>query len=287
MKFQDILSSLFFLSLGITFILLLLLVYHFRSRIIQSEQKMESIFEVINDIVKEINIMRSVLVSQTQILGNTHNPVSQNTPFTNSSEMVIHPEDQVYDVTMSQSHLIVVSDNEESDEYSDEDSDEDSDDYTDSEDDDNRSDIDVNFITEDILEQKNETKTDDNKIINIQISENELDDIMEEVEEPDLKTENIEIVNMEQVEEVDFDYQEADLNTENVENIKMEEDSAFVYNEDTLEKDDINQIQNSQREVYKKMTPQALKALIISKGITMDTSKLKKNELIKLLLSNE
>ena len=48
-------ETFFFVSLGITFILILLLVYHFRQRFISLEQKCDTMFELINNIVTELN----------------------------------------------------------------------------------------------------------------------------------------------------------------------------------------------------------------------------------------
>ena len=51
-------ETFFFVSLGITFILILLLVYHFRQRFISLEQKCDTMFELINNIVTELNSER-------------------------------------------------------------------------------------------------------------------------------------------------------------------------------------------------------------------------------------
>jgi hypothetical protein len=269
MKFQDILSSLFFLSLGITFVLLLLLVYHFRSRIIQTEQKMDSMFEVINDIVKEINIMRSVIMSQTQILGTNHQP------FVKSEESKNVEEREVYELGRKPNELIVISDSEQDDE-------DDDTEYSSSsfEDDGSDSDSDSEYDGE----KEKEDQIDEVKIVNIQINEDELNDILEDIEE---------VENDENIDDDLDNYEEnnnisnSESNTENIQIFKIDEESSVTLNQETLEKEDANQIHDSQREIYKKMTPQALKALVISKGIATDTSKLKKPDLIKLLLSNE
>ena len=47
-------DTFFFISLGITFILILLLVFHFKQRISTLEQKTETMFEIINNIVQEL-----------------------------------------------------------------------------------------------------------------------------------------------------------------------------------------------------------------------------------------
>jgi len=52
-------ESFFLLSLGVTFVLLVLLVFHFRNRISSLEQKAETMFSLLNNVVTELNNMRS------------------------------------------------------------------------------------------------------------------------------------------------------------------------------------------------------------------------------------
>ena len=51
-------ESFFLLSLGVTFVLLVLLVFHFRNRISSLEQKAETMFSLLNNVVTELNNMR-------------------------------------------------------------------------------------------------------------------------------------------------------------------------------------------------------------------------------------
>lgn len=57
----DFVGTFFFLSLGITFVLILLLVYHFKQRLTDMEQKSDKMFEIVNTIVKEMGNMRRVI----------------------------------------------------------------------------------------------------------------------------------------------------------------------------------------------------------------------------------
>ena len=45
----------FFFTLGITFLLILLLVYHFKQRISNAESKQDTMFEIINNLVQEVS----------------------------------------------------------------------------------------------------------------------------------------------------------------------------------------------------------------------------------------
>lgn len=58
MKIQSMFESFFLLSLGVTFVLLVLLVFHFRNRISSLEQKAETMFSLLNNVVTELNNMR-------------------------------------------------------------------------------------------------------------------------------------------------------------------------------------------------------------------------------------
>jgi hypothetical protein len=53
------LENFFFISLGITFGLILLLIYHFKERMTAVERKGETVYELLTNIVKEINILKS------------------------------------------------------------------------------------------------------------------------------------------------------------------------------------------------------------------------------------
>ena len=49
------LETFFFVSLAITFVLILFLVYHFRQKFTSLETKCDTMFEIINNIVTEMN----------------------------------------------------------------------------------------------------------------------------------------------------------------------------------------------------------------------------------------
>jgi hypothetical protein len=53
-------ENFFFISLGITFVLILLLVYHFKQRMSSVERKGDTMFELMSNVVKEINFLKNV-----------------------------------------------------------------------------------------------------------------------------------------------------------------------------------------------------------------------------------
>jgi hypothetical protein len=48
----------FVISLGITFVLILLLIYHFKQRLTATETKQDTMFEIINNLAQELNNLR-------------------------------------------------------------------------------------------------------------------------------------------------------------------------------------------------------------------------------------
>ena len=60
-KLFGMLENFFYISLGITFALILLLVYHFKQRLSASEKKADTMYEIITGVVQELNAIKSHL----------------------------------------------------------------------------------------------------------------------------------------------------------------------------------------------------------------------------------
>ena len=56
----DFIENFFFISLGITFSLIILLVYHFKERITSMERKGDTMYELITNVVKELQFMKKL-----------------------------------------------------------------------------------------------------------------------------------------------------------------------------------------------------------------------------------
>jgi hypothetical protein len=115
-------DTFFFLSLGIAFVLILLLVYHFKQRLTANETKCDTMFEIVNGLASEVNAMKGAVISSqqqlTQIRGGMASiPVPQGHMFSNMSQ-VEQTQQEVEEIE---------SDDEILDEETDEDSDSDSD----------------------------------------------------------------------------------------------------------------------------------------------------------------
>jgi cobalamin biosynthesis protein CobT len=55
----NFIESFFMLSLGITFVLIVLLVYHFKQRLGSMEQKCDTMFDIVQNLVKELNMVKT------------------------------------------------------------------------------------------------------------------------------------------------------------------------------------------------------------------------------------
>lgn len=139
----NIIETFFFLSLAITFVLILLLVNHFKQRINQLEQKNATMFEIINSMMQQIDmIMYRVKVSPNV----PFQPMSKCEP-----EIVTEIIDDIAVVYNTDSKIVVSDDEEDTDDDND-----DSDDEEEDEDDDK-----IKIISMDIPDNINVEYLDD------------------------------------------------------------------------------------------------------------------------------
>ena len=131
----------FFISLGISFVLILLLVYHFKQRLSVAEGKLDTMFEIINNLAQELSNVKSVIVHNNR----------PSTPFPHN--MVIRPNVPVDSVIMEGGKIEEGEDNSESEYDSD-------DEYSDDEDSDDEkiivSDVDEDDISVDLVSEEYE-----------------------------------------------------------------------------------------------------------------------------------
>ena len=127
MGFYNIMETSFFVSLGITFVLILLLVYHFKQRLGVTEAKQDTMFEIINNIAQEITNIKSGL-----LLHGRHPDTPR--PISEMIQREPEHEQQVCEVPIHGTNLDMVYDGDSSEDESE--SDDDSDDEYESESDD-------------------------------------------------------------------------------------------------------------------------------------------------------
>jgi hypothetical protein len=252
MGFFNFVETFFFISLAITFVLIMMLVYHFKERLSALEKKSNTIVDIINNVVKEITLIKH---------SHSPSPYPMVSAQYNSNPLCIQSQN-------------VDDDSSESSEYE---SDEDSTLYDDLGGEREEEEAEVKSIVElDVIEDRetrvNEEEEPENiKRININLSlpvNEDLDDLedIQEIEPEDLYLED------------------------KIENVEMSENETTVvvnkidgFNESNLEEAKV--VPPVDIEFYRKMEIGALRTLVISKGLATDTKKMKKSDLLRLLES--
>lgn len=245
MEFFNFVETFFFVSLAITFVLIMMLVYHFKERLTIVEKKTNTMFDIITNIVNELNSMRNHPVSDKKINEHIVSGTS-NVPLSTLFSQI--------------PTKIVVSENEDEEE-------EDDDETTDDEENDD--------------EDDEETKI---KIINIDLQANNENNQFEELNESASSIdEDEELYNN----VTDFEaYSNMEYETPESNEVELSSSSSSTTsNEIKVEKS--NKTTNEElTNSYRKMDINALRNLVVEKGIPVDIKKLKKIELIRLLDAN-
>ena len=251
------LETMFFASLGITFVLILFLVYHFKQRVVSLENKCDTMFEIINSMVSEFGQVRSIINASTYNNGNGENHIQEEIMMT---DPIVNHEN--------------VS------EYGDEDSSEDEsgDECSSSED---ESGDEGSSEDESGDEDSNKNESDDNqhpantvKIINVEIT-GDIDAIELNY---DNDNDNDNDDNIAPLEEIEVDHLVVD---------KIENDDDDDNTLDDSSVATFSSVVKKKTDVYKKMTIPVLKSLVIEKGLISDPSKMKKQDLLTLLETND
>jgi hypothetical protein len=276
----DFMGTFFFVSLGITFVLILMLVYHFKQRLSESEQKSDKMFEIINTIVKEMGNMKRAIAE-----------CSVQEPTCPVNDMPYIRRENEYE-------------------------DDDDDDEDHNEDEHDAADADV--ITYDIgqtnyqqrsqennngeydngeyeKEHNDDEQTDDSEEHDDNINNDELPQV--KVVNVDLTYDENDILTDGETSVSEFDLDVENVNNENTDNLIVPELNTTFGEElihvnklnDTgdLPSEESESISEEEKMPYNKMSLTQLRAYAVSHGLLSDSSKMKKNDLIKLLESND
>ena len=253
-----------FLCLGISVLLLALLAYYFTQKVSAQNHKINSMFELVNTMAQEISIMRGKVggsaVNHVAGLSSVVQPVSSHMPFSRSVQM---------DDT-----LIVISEEDETDDGEDETDEEDEDDDDDEEDEE----------TDD--EETDDEETDDEEPFK---HIEEIDD-----EEPFKHIEEMESL----VEEEKTEIKTIHIGEENLEesipcfDLPLEDISSsshtdFIQDLKHIHMGEIDDELEDQKNIdildYKKLSLTKLRSILVEKGIVTDASRMKKPDILKLL----
>jgi hypothetical protein len=304
MSYFNYIESLFLISLGITFVLILFLIYHFKQRITSLEQKTETMFGIVNSIVKDMRTFVQSSFQQVPPIPTTNISLQQEKVTTNKMEE--HEDEE--------------GDEEEEEDEDEEDEDEEDEDEVE----DNNfkilvikedNDIILNGIEEVIApetQQRNITPNEVFEEINVQVSSAETS---VEVHSAEVTSEEVhsEEVTSEEVHSAEVHSAETsvEVTSEEVPQLKVtsvEVPSAEVPSAETsveVTSEEVLQLKVTREESteetitkeekptdeklnYHKLHISELKKLVSTKKLTtQDISKLKKPELIKILEDSE
>jgi hypothetical protein len=267
----DIFNPSFFMFLGILVLVAALLVVYFESKMREQNHKMASMLNLITCMADETNAIKIHLSQQTASFG------------IGGTGLQHHPSSlETNDIHIVKTDLIPVSDD------SDSDSDNDSENSIEDNESDSGSDSGSESISEDIEEVKNIIEigeTPDIKVLKLNLSN------INDIDIDDSK-------NVNDFEEIgDLEFIDGD------DNLSVDSDSLSVSsddneNENENKNDDIDisklnlksinissleEVKNSNNVDYKKLTLNKLRSIVVEKELVADSSKLKKNELLKLL----
>ena len=213
------------------------------------ENRCDAMFEIINNIVKELN-NRNNLVAQSEI-----------------PENVLFKPDISYFEPHEMSKLVVSESEYDTEDEADDESEDEAEDEADDE-------------SEDEADDESEDESDDENVILPEIIE---DEPSVRVINLELNEIDSEIVTNDENQSDNIDEEDPDihngLDTDSVNNIHVEKLETTLENV-------VNDAPIVDMDVYRKMNLNALKALVIEKGYASDTTKLKKVDLLKLLESS-
>lgn len=275
MGFFNFFETIFFISLGITFVLIILLAYHFKQRVHTLEEKSDTMYEIIQNMLKEVTSVRSSVLSMQQQL---YSSASQFIPFSNEQKPQTIIEEPINIHVIKEEYIqntkTVDDEDDEGSTDSEYDSDDSSQDDNDNDDNDDDEDDDVSVIDINIKEEINKIVVSDDeddkvKIINVDLTTcNET---------------NNEIKDSEDFSEIIINVDSHEDNTVNITLDEIVEEKTYndLNNETNLISE--SQKKEDNMEIYKKMNIQTLKSIVISKGLSNDVSKMKKQDLLKLL----
>ena len=250
MGFFSLLETFFFISLAITFILIIMLVYHFKGRLVSIEDRYHTMFEIVNSLVKEMKNLRDTMI-QTQAQAQTQAPPPSpidRPPFGGNASGF---PAELFRLFQSGPGMFPTSRANEEDDYEEEDDDEDE-----------QGEYKKIVVSDTELDSEDGDEYDENNVKVISLASETIEsDSLDELEEPL----DINIAPEEEIIDID-------ISPEEDEEINIEEEQPVVEEETSTEQMD-----------YRKLDVSYLKTMVLTRGLATDTKKMKKSELIRLL----
>jgi len=250
MSFFSLLETFFFISLAVTFVLIMMLVYHFKGRLVLLEDKCNTMFEIMNSMVKELKSLHMQIQIQQKepepISGHmsSSQPVfSASMPFGGGAGGLFPPE--LFRLFQMGSMKNEMDDNYE------------------------------------IVDEDEPEEYEFKKIV---VSDTELSDDEKE-DETNVKVINVDINDIDEVESEPLSELEEFVLDEV--NPKDSEEADEADEPQTEEEEEEPQTEGSNKVEYRKMDVSYLRTMVLTRGLATDTKKLKKSDLIRLLEEKE
>ena len=253
MGFFSLLETFFFISLAITFVLIIMLVYHFKGRLVSIEDRYHTMFEIVNSLVKEMKNLRDAM-AQTQAIALAQaqapppSPVERSPFGGNASGFPT----ELFRLFQSGPGMFPTTRGNEEDDYEEEDDEE-------------RSEGGYKkiVVSDTELDSEDEDDYDENnvKVISLATESGSLDEL-EEAIDIDMTPEELDMNPEEEIIDID---------------ITPEEDENAIEEEQPAVEESTEQMD------YRKLDVSYLKTMVLTRGLATDTKKMKKSELIRLL----
>ena len=248
------------ISLAITFVLILFLVYHFKQRITTTEEKTDTMFDIINNMAQEMTNIRTAMN-----MVNTPSPPTNITHAPSFTKIAVSDEE-------SDSEYETDSEDEDSGDSEHEDEDSGDSDHEDEDSDDSDHEVeDSGDISQ--HEQIKHISMDLENEIDTQINSDDVNsdnNDIDEKEQPPTELNDTNLV-VEKMDEVVKPVEEVEVEEEEEEEEAESLDGRVTYSHSN----------------YRKMNLATLRQMVVTRGLSTDTSKMKKNDIIALLENNE
>ena len=260
MALTDLFNPTFLMFLGILLLAVALLVVYFESKFREQNHKISSMLSLVSSLAEEVNGTKMIIHQLAM------NPQMQQQAqfFQNNNSTLERANYQ------NNNDLIAVSD--------DEDSDDESKSYVDSDDEDSVSDDAASEVSDSESESDEKPNTDV-KVFRLNISEdlNKIDEDSNSLSENSV-AESLDEASLEDLDDLDDNIS---TNSDSIQETDVKKIDNFMDLKSiniTLE-----ETKTEQSVDYKKMALPKLRSVVSEKGLSSDSSKLKKNELLKLL----
>jgi len=290
---SDILNPTLLVFLAITMLIIALLIIYFEGKMREQNHKISSMLSLVSSLAEEVNVIKFHL-NHMNIVNNVGNNVGNNMNMNDLQSEHPFSQNGGMNISLSSSNLennlIPVSDDDDDDEDDDEDDDDDDedDDEDDDDDDDDEDDDKIKILNLDIDDKSIFTYLDDTEINKNKANDDEAtvyyDNVNNDDTDDDDDNDDLEDMDLNQLTEEENSVE--NLNTsEMAEMAELAElaELDFEPNLKSINITTLEQDKNIEIMDYKKLSLNKLKTVVLDKGLATDVSKMKKNDLLKLL----